>query len=261
MSTQQLHTSLLRNPIAQILRATGFHSTKPSVLDTLTNIAERYLLLLATTTAAHTQASHNSPIPTITDVRMALSDCGALTSSLCGAEEEWRERLRRPYGDYDDLPYGALRREKELQRREEEDTRDVREFVAWVTGDRNKEIRRVAGMLSDPEGGVGAGAGATDSGAGAAVGAGPGLGTAEMQAAPEDYLTALKKKHARTGQEERYAGTALGRQAEDRGIKIEGGPVESLGDWRAREVQAGIKGEVALAADVNGDEEMEDAPP
>ncbi|GAB7343637.1 hypothetical protein MBLNU457_1631t1 [Dothideomycetes sp. NU457] len=245
MSSQQLHTSLLRTPVAQILRAAGFNSTKPSVLDTVVDITERYLLLLASTTAAHAQSNHNSPQPTITDVRMALTDCGVLLPTITSAEEEWKERFRRPYEDFDDLPYGATRREKELKKREEEDTGDVREFTQWITGDRNKEIRRIAGML--PETGAGVGVGG------------------EMQALPEDYLTALKKKNARTGQEERYAGTVLGKDAEDREIRIEGGPVENLRDWawkmieeetkKAREKQA----EEVKDGEVT-DEEMQDAP-
>jgi transcription initiation factor TFIID subunit 3 len=33
------------------------------------------------------------------------------------------------------------------QRRDAEDTADVREFIEWVKGDQNKEIRRIAGTL------------------------------------------------------------------------------------------------------------------
>ena len=238
MSSQQLHTSLLRTPVAQILRAAGFNTTKPSVLDTLVDITERYLLLLASTTAAHAHSNHNSPHPTITDVRMALTDCGVLLPTLTSAEEEWKERFRRSYEDFDDLPYGSTRREKELKRREEEDTGDVRELTQWIAGDRNKEIRRVAGLL--PETGAGVGG--------------------EMQAVPEDYLTALKKKHARTGQEERYAGTVLGKDAEDREIRIEGGPVESLSDWAGKMLEEEMKKVTEQQAEEAKDEEMQDAP-
>lgn len=150
-ATQHLHTSLLRAPVIHILRAAGFHSTRPSVLDTLVNITERYLLLLASSTAAHAITNHNSPIPNITDVRLALTDAGILVPVHGGAEEDWREKLRRPLEEFDDLPQGATRKEREIRRREEEDTRDVREFVRWVMGDQNKEIRRIAGMLPETE--------------------------------------------------------------------------------------------------------------
>ena len=41
----------------------------------------------------------------------------------------------------------------------------------------------------------------------------------------------LKKKHSKTGEESRYQGTALGKAADDRPIRIEGGPAETLQDW------------------------------
>ncbi|KAK8213323.1 hypothetical protein M8818_002622 [Zalaria obscura] len=217
-AAQHLHTSLLRAPVLHILRAAGFHSTRPSVLDTLVNITERYLLLLATTTAQHALLNHNDLSPTLTDVRMALTDCGILVPVHGGAEEEWTERLRRPLDDYDDLPHGAIRRDREIRRREEEDTRDVRDFIRWIVGEQNREIRRIAGLV--PEAGT------------AGTAAAPGA-TAEGEGL-EDYLALLKKKHSKTGEESRYQGTVLGKQAEDRVVKIEGGPVETLREWEER---------------------------
>jgi transcription initiation factor TFIID subunit 3 len=46
----------------------------------------------------------------------------------------------------------------------------------------------------------------------------------------EDYLTALKKKHSKTGEESRYAGTVLGKSAEEHPIIIEGG-APSIREW------------------------------
>ena len=205
---QQLHTSLLRAPVLHILRAQGFHSTRPSVLDTLVNMAERYLMLLAEATLHHAHANNNHSIPTLTDVRMALTDCGALTPVLTAAEQDWLEKFRRPLADFDDLKHGDIRREGEMRLRDAQDTQDVRDFIKWVVGDQNREIRRIAGVL--PEAGPG--------------GTVPG----------EDYLTVLKKKHSKTGEESRFQGTVLGKQAEDRPVKIEGGPVETLAEWNAR---------------------------
>jgi transcription initiation factor TFIID subunit 3 len=203
--SSQLNTSLLRAPILQILRAQGFHSTRPSVLDTLVNLTERYLLLLAETTRNHALLNHNDAVPTVTDVRMALTDCGTLCPVLTAAEQDWLEKFRRPLSDYDHLKHGDIRREGELRRREEQDTQDVGEFISWIVGDQNREIRRVAGVL--PESGPG--------------------GTVNG----EDYLTVLKKKHSKTGEESRFQGTVLGKAAENRAIKIEGGPAESLTEW------------------------------
>jgi transcription initiation factor TFIID subunit 3 len=123
---QALHHSLLRPCILQILRAAGYHSTRPSVLDTLTDLAARYMFLLAQTTARHASVNHNEPELSleisIQDVRMAMQDCGALIPEKVMEEQEF---------------YG------------QEDTRGVDAFVAWAMGKVNSEIRRVALEGSD----------------------------------------------------------------------------------------------------------------
>ena len=95
----------------------------------------------------------------------------------------------------------------------EEDMSGVDKFLAWATGKANKEIRRIA-----LEGGDG----------------------------KEDYLTGLsrcrvtrymliftvlKKKHITTDEESRYAATLLGKGAEPRAIKVEGGDAMSVKEW------------------------------
>ncbi|KAH8820284.1 hypothetical protein F5884DRAFT_849552 [Xylogone sp. PMI_703] len=116
-SPQSLHHSLLRPSILHILRAAGYHSTKPSVLDTLTDLAARYLLLLAQSTATHASINHTELDITVQDVRMAMQDCGMLLPEKVLEEQ-----------DFDG----------------EEDVRGVEDFLAWCTGDGNAEIRRVA---------------------------------------------------------------------------------------------------------------------
>ncbi|KAF4628526.1 hypothetical protein G7Y89_g9633 [Cudoniella acicularis] len=81
----------------------------------------------------------------------------------------------------------------------EEDARGVDAFVAWAKGPGNKEIRRIA-----LEGGDGA---------------------------EEDYLSVLKKKHSTADEDSRYNGTILGRPAEPRAIRVEGGEATSLKEW------------------------------
>ena len=217
--THDLHRALLRPSIIHTLRAAGFHSTKPSVLDTLVDIAERYMLLLASTTAQYAHAAHNTPQPTVTDVRLALQDCGVLIPLLGAGEEEWRERMRKPLSEMAKVPKGGRARvQAERRRREEEDLKDVRDFVRWFDGPQYAEIRRVAGLMPDT----------TSSSALPAVGVGGGLVHAD------DFLTVLKKKHSKTGDDSRLVGTALGRPAEDKPLIIEGGPVQSLRDWRPR---------------------------
>ncbi|CZS89222.1 related to TAF(II) complex (TBP-associated protein complex) component [Rhynchosporium agropyri] len=128
-----LHHSLLRPCILHILRAAGYHSTRPSVLDTLTDLAARYIFLLAQTTAQHASLNHNTPELSleidIQDVRMAMQDCGILGPERVLEEQEW------------DLKQGL----------EGEDMRGVEGFLGWARGASNREIRRVA--LEGAEGG------------------------------------------------------------------------------------------------------------
>ncbi|KAI4161584.1 MAG: hypothetical protein LQ342_004725 [Letrouitia transgressa] len=93
----------------------------------------------------------------------------------------------------------------------EEDMRGVEDFLTWMVGDEHKEIRRIAGL------------GETEAA----------FAGIDIPAEKEDYLTALKKKHSKTGEEARFQGTALGIPAEDRPIRIEGGPVDSIRGWNA----------------------------
>lgn len=215
-----LHRALLRPAIIHTLRAAGFHSTKPAVLDTLVNLAERYLILLASTSVRHAMLSHNDPIPSVTDVRMALTECGALLPADSAAEEEWREIMRAPIDDLGRAVErgGRARMAAEKRKREEEDVRDITEFKRWYDGPQHAEMRRVAGMVPDP----------STTGSLPTVGVGGGI------VHGEDFLTTLKKKHGKGGDESRLQGTVLGKAAEDREVVLEGGPVQRIRDWLPR---------------------------
>ncbi|KAK3362710.1 hypothetical protein B0T25DRAFT_525045 [Lasiosphaeria hispida] len=113
-----LFHSLLRPAVLQILRATGYHGAKTSVLDALTDLAARYFFNLCQLTALY--AAHNGSVadaadlaPTIVDVRMALQRAGALLPERLGEEQE-------------------------------EDMRGVEEFMAWAASPLNREIKRIA---------------------------------------------------------------------------------------------------------------------
>lgn len=114
---QALQHSLLRPCILHILRAAGYHSTRPSVLDTLTDLAARYLLLLATTTTSHAANTNTEFDISVEDVRMAMQECGAIAPEQVLEDQMWE---------------GV------------EDTRGVDAFLAWAKGPVNKEIRRIA---------------------------------------------------------------------------------------------------------------------
>lgn len=120
MSSHALHSSLLRPPILHILRAAGFHAIRPAVLDTLVDLASRYLTLIAQKTAAHALTSHHEPIATIIDARLALQDVGALRPQMNTMEEQCES---------------------------EEDMRGMDAFLRWLTGEENREIRRIAGLV------------------------------------------------------------------------------------------------------------------
>ncbi|CAI7592087.1 unnamed protein product [Penicillium glandicola] len=192
MSGPNLHNALLRPPIIQILRAQGFHSTRPSVLESIQDLTGRYLIILASAAAEHSANAHPyDPVPDLEDIYQALQDAGAIRPQLREWEEEWQG---------------------------EEDMRGLEAFLSWITGPAHREIRRVAGFLPsegdmvDPD-----------------------------AVEKEDYLTALKKKHSKTGEESRYAGTVLGKSAEEHPVTIEGG-APSIQDWgaqvRARALEA-----------------------
>lgn len=217
--SHDLHRALLRPAILHTLRAAGFHSTKPSVLDTLLNLAERHLVLLASTTAQHAVSSHNDPVPTISDVRMALSDCGVLIPLEGAAEEAWKERMRIPLAEMADVPKaGKQRMIAEKRKRDDEDTEDVREFARWYDSSQYREIKRVAGLEKDLN----------------VPGAVPLIGVGGSVVKEDDFFTALKKKHSKSGDDSRLQGTVLGRPADERDVVIEGGPVQHLREWRPR---------------------------
>lgn len=120
MSTSSFHAALLRTPVIQILRAAGFHSSKASVLDTLTDLTARYLQQLAQHASFYAQHNHGEKIPDVTDVRLAMMAMGTLRPQISAMEDDWRD---------------------------EEDMRGIENFVSWAMGDGAKEIRRVAGMI------------------------------------------------------------------------------------------------------------------
>ncbi|KAF2253436.1 hypothetical protein BU26DRAFT_515794 [Trematosphaeria pertusa] len=212
MSTDDLFHSLLRPAVLHMLRAAGFNGAKPSVVDTVVDLTARYLTLLASHTAYNAYSSHNDPTPDISDVRVAMQDCGLLVPTLTAAEELWKEILRKPLEEYDE-DSGA--RSKEEKRRDAEDTADVTEFIEWVKGPKNREIRRIAGLVkSQPP-------------AGQQPTATEQLDAEEL----EDYLSSLMKKHNKSGQEQRFQGTVLGKTADAKEVKIEGGAADSIREW------------------------------
>jgi transcription initiation factor TFIID subunit 3 len=117
-----LHHSLLRPCVLHILRAAGYHSTRPSVLDAFTDLAARYMYMLAEATVNHAAVNQSEMDISIRDVRMAMQDCAVLAPEKVMEDQQFDG---------------------------EEDTRGVDAFIAWAMGKSNEEIRRVALEGSD----------------------------------------------------------------------------------------------------------------
>lgn len=129
MAASELHAALLRPAIIQIVKAMGFNLAKPSALDSLADMAARYLLLLADETALAARETHDDDQPTIQDVRIALQKAGALRPQL-DFDEEAARGTEMVNGK--EVPF--------------EDLRGVNNFVRWAQGPICKEIRRIAGL-------------------------------------------------------------------------------------------------------------------
>lgn len=201
-------------------------------------------MALATATAQHALSSHNDPVPTITDVRMALSDCGVLIPLDDPAEQAWKERLRIPLTELAAPENGGRTRVvAEKRKREDEDTRDIRDFTRFYDSTQFREIKRVAA----PE---------VTSAMLPAVGVGGGV------VRSEDFLTILKKKHSKTGDDPRLQGTVLGRSADSKDLVVEGGSVQHIRDWRPRnkveERPANMQPPTVTARDASRATEIED---
>jgi len=118
-SQHDLHIALLRPPVLHILRAAGFHAAKPAALDSLVDMASRYLILIASKSAEAAYLHHNGQLPTTSDMRASLQYVGLL----------------RP-------EHGPM--EEQLSR--DDDMRGMEGFIAWIKGPTNKEVRRIAGL-------------------------------------------------------------------------------------------------------------------
>jgi transcription initiation factor TFIID subunit 3 len=149
MPTNSLHQALLRPAVVQVLRASGFHSATPGAVDVLTEIMAKYLSLLAARTASRSMENHNATTPDVTDLRMAMVDCGLLLPTATSTQEVWNEILRKPLGE---MPERNGFRNVQADIRDREDTGEIEAFIAWVHGPENAEIHRIAGLARDGAG-------------------------------------------------------------------------------------------------------------
>ncbi|KAI9783886.1 MAG: hypothetical protein M1816_001138 [Peltula sp. TS41687] len=125
MSTPNFPRSLLRPPVLHILRAAGYHSTRSSVVDSLSDLAARYMMVLAEVAATHFTSHDHLTGPEVEDFRRAMEDCGVFRPQRHATDEDWLG---------------------------EEDLRGVQAFMEWFTGDVNREIMRIAGTTTSKDG-------------------------------------------------------------------------------------------------------------
>lgn len=174
--------ALLRPAILQILRAQGYYSTSPVVLDTVTELAGRYITELARSSAEFAERNNeDSTDVTLVDMRMAMEQCGVFFPEKEFTEQEWAGQ---------------------------EHTEGVDNFIRWAQGKKNAKIRKSVTAIQQ-------------------------TGTLEgMEEPVTDYLSALKKKHNKTDQDSKYAGTVLGKGLDHGEVQVEGGPMASIHDWQ-----------------------------
>ncbi|VBB72646.1 Putative protein of unknown function [Podospora comata] len=207
--------ALLRPAVLQILRATGYHAMKPSVLDFVTQLAAAYLDRLCLLTAKHATLNSHA-LDGFADEDEILFELNNGTFIAPDGP------FLNPYSDYVPPPgvtspsvatpsvvdvrmalqeVGALLPEKSQQEQDYlgiEDMRGVEAFIAWAMGPINKEIQRIALDGNDEA---------------------------------KDYLDALIKKHSKGADDTKFLGTLLGRPIEQGEVAIEGGGPTSIREW------------------------------
>ncbi|KAI0395071.1 hypothetical protein F5Y17DRAFT_223428 [Xylariaceae sp. FL0594] len=246
-TASEIHLALLRPAILQILRAQGYYASTPRTIDCLTELAGHYIYIISKRAAQHaTLNNYMGPpgTPEVVDVRMALEECGALCPSSSAPPppprpppptSPRRRRSRRDSSRRRSQPENHDDGSSALEEGEEEgdssgivcwdeleaveDTRGVDEFIRWAMGRKNQRIRKVAGVVAPP------------SVIAADVEGEEGM---SEEVRPTDYLDALKRKHNKTDQDSKYAGTILGRPIDHGEVPIEGGSDTSLAAWAAR---------------------------
>ncbi|KAF3928268.1 hypothetical protein AA313_de0208273 [Arthrobotrys entomopaga] len=112
----QFHFSLLRIATAQVLRHAGLTGSRPSVLDSFTDITGRYLTLLGNTARTISESS-NRTTSELSDVLSAMEHLGLL----------------KPLTIYTPDP---------------DDTRAIDNFIEWAKSPEIEELRKLAGVIT-----------------------------------------------------------------------------------------------------------------
>jgi len=146
--------SLARISAAQILRAAGIDRTRPSTLDTVTDILIRYLHLLGTQSmsyalhAGHTECN-------VRDIRLAMEEIGVIAKSRLVSRKRMRRIVRQRRGeDVDMEEEDEDDSDPDGEDEDDESTETMERLLNWFRGGQAAEIRRVAGASSGLMNGV-----------------------------------------------------------------------------------------------------------
>ncbi|KAJ2905361.1 hypothetical protein MKZ38_005660 [Zalerion maritima] len=112
--------SLLRPCVIQILRASGYHATKPTVIDFLTELTSKYLFMLCESTAQHASTHSPDASPNIVDILDAFEDCAFIPPRPLPSLENGQD-------DSQDL-----------------DLSGFDDLLTWLNDPKYSEIRRIA---------------------------------------------------------------------------------------------------------------------
>ena len=145
--------SLARISAAQILRAAGIDRTRPSTLDTVTDLLIRYLHLLGTKSmtfalhAGHTECN-------VRDIRLAMEEIGVIAKSRLVSRKRVRRIVRQRRGEDVDGDEDEEDSDPDGEDEDDESTETMERLLNWFRGSQAAECRRVAGASSGLMNGV-----------------------------------------------------------------------------------------------------------
>jgi transcription initiation factor TFIID subunit 3 len=146
----QFYFNLARISAAQILRAAGIDRTKPSTLDTLTDILIRYLHLLGTQSMSFALTAGRTD-PDTRDVRLAMEEVGIIAKGRLVSRKRLRRLVRQRAGEYE---VDEEDTDPDGEDEDDESTETLERLLNWFKGPQAAECRRVAGVSSGLSSGV-----------------------------------------------------------------------------------------------------------
>ncbi|KAI1862284.1 uncharacterized protein JN550_010291 [Neoarthrinium moseri] len=118
LTMSKYYHAVFRPVIMQVLRAQGFYSSQPGVVDFLTELAAQYMVKMGEQTRLNAEHNHPwTPDPSVTDVRQAMEFVGAF---------ERIDSLEKDEGELDS------------------ELKGIEAFRQWFDGPKAEKINRVA---------------------------------------------------------------------------------------------------------------------